>query len=70
MEIIYLNRGERPPKGKPYMLIICRRSGVDEAASDANGTTIRIHHERLAKALADLERGGTHKVYVRGAVVD
>lgn len=68
MEVIYLKRGERPPKGEPYMLIICAsRYGADEMASDSINTTIRIRPKRLAKTLADLERGRTHKVYVRGA---
>lgn len=71
-EVIYLQARQRPPKGKPYLLIECRRGrGGDEMASARSGCTIRIGPETLADTIADFRERSKEagaQIYVRGVV--
>ena len=72
-EVVYLKRGERPPRrgSSPFLLIVCRRRGGDAMQIGADGTiqTIRTTPEFIARNISSLrERLGEsgQKIYVQG----
>ena len=71
-EIVYLKRGERPPRRdrSPFLLIVCRRRGGDAMQIGADGTiqTIRTTPEYIARNISGVrERLGEsgQKIYVQ-----
>ena len=65
-EIIYLKKGERRPAGDKALLIECkRRRRQDELEQSAAGVTIRTSTGALKGHIADFERKGVKKIYVR-----
>jgi hypothetical protein len=69
VEVVYLGKGERRPARDKSLLIECRRGrGDDELIQDASGSvTLRTRPEKLDALIADMERKGATRVYVRGA---
>jgi hypothetical protein len=67
-DVIYLKRGESPPRGKRFLLIVCVRGlRGDELIDGPKGITIRIRPESLTETISRLQRSGSSKIYVRGA---
>jgi hypothetical protein len=69
-EVVYLKRGERPPRrgrGSPFLLIVCRRRGGDTMQVGADGTlqTIRTTPECIARNISSFGESG-QKIYVQG----
>jgi hypothetical protein len=66
VEILYIAKDEERPSGEKSFLIECRNGGgADSFIQDSLGVTIRIRSEELEAIIADLERKGATKVYVR-----
>jgi hypothetical protein len=69
-EVVYLKRGERPPRSeKNYVLIECRPRLRNESIEQSDlRTIIRISPEDLADTVAKFtQRFPKAKLYVRGA---
>lgn len=66
-EVVYLQNGERRPNGDRSVLIECLpgKRGKRVQASPQGPTTLTVGPEALDATVADMEKSGEPKVYVR-----